>query len=358
MKKIENGDKVRFLSTTGSGIVTSVNKGFATVLIEDGFEIPVETSDLVVIEPQGKVNPFLRKGEFTKLEAEKEVKQEVLPLPEPILEKKKQQHVDTPDKGLYLVFVPQNQDLLIGGEIDIFLINYSTYQIAFQLQLFDNHEGFYSHATGLLEKGDAYQLGTSEHNNIKQFGKIRLQSLCFDTRNGNLFEAEINDAEIKPSRFLKEDIYVENSFFDELAFVYKIADIASSNAAAVPQKGIYQAEEKPAQEVKKGKNFLIDRYIVEPGFAEVDLHIEKLRSDHKSIRKEEMMLIQLAFFKQCLESAISKGLKKVVFIHGVGAGLLKKEIHDILNLYENLQHEDASILKYGIGATEVNLISK
>ncbi len=351
MKKIEKGDKVRFLSTTGSGIVTSVNKGFATVLIEDGFEIPVEVSDLVVIEPQGKVNPFLRKGEFTQMETEKEKIIETPQKPEPVIEKK-QRNEETPDKGLYLVFVPLNQESLISGELDVFLINYSSFQVAFQFQLFDSREGFFSHATGLMEKGDAFQLATVEHNNIKQFGKIRLQSLCFDTRNGALFETEISEAELKPSRFIKEDNYIDNPFFDELAFVYKITQIGPSNAV-LPNIPTPIVEEPAPQEIKKEKSYLIDRYVVESGFAEVDLHIEKLRSDHKSIRKEEMMLIQLAFFKQCLESAIGKGLKRVVFIHGVGAGLLKKEIHDILNQHENLQHEDASILKYGIGATEV-----
>ena len=90
--------------------------------------------------------------------------------------------------------------------------------------------------------------------------------------------------------------------------------------------------------------------------AEIDLHIEKLRSDHKSLHKSEILPLQIAFFRQCLDAAIAKQLKKVVFIHGVGAGLLKKEINDILKSYSNLEFEDASILKYGIGATEVRFI--
>jgi len=66
--------------------------------------------------------------------------------------------------------------------------------------------------------------------------------------------------------------------------------------------------------------------------------------------------LQISFFRQCLDAAITKQIKKVVFIHGVGAGLLKKEINDILKSYSNLEFEDASILKYGIGATEVRFI--
>ena len=49
MKKLEVGDKVRFLNTIGGGIV----KGFQSkqiVIIEDehGFDVPVLISDLIV----------------------------------------------------------------------------------------------------------------------------------------------------------------------------------------------------------------------------------------------------------------------------------------------------------------------
>ena len=72
MKKFHTGDKVRFISTKGSGIVTSINKNIINVMIEDGFEIPVEASDLVVIETQSeRGNPFNRKNEFSKIEKTK-----------------------------------------------------------------------------------------------------------------------------------------------------------------------------------------------------------------------------------------------------------------------------------------------
>ena len=49
------GDKVRFLNTTGGGIVVKeINAFMVSVAIEDGFEIPTLTAELVAMEPAGK----------------------------------------------------------------------------------------------------------------------------------------------------------------------------------------------------------------------------------------------------------------------------------------------------------------
>ena len=42
-----------------------------------------------------------------------------------------------------------------------------------------------------------------------------------------------------------------------------------------------------------------------------------------------------------------------MFIHGVGEGVLKEELHYLFNKYENVKHYDANYQKYGLGATEV-----
>ena len=47
-----------------------------------------------------------------------------------------------------------------------------------------------------------------------------------------------------------------------------------------------------------------------------------------------------------------KQIQKVVFIHGVGEGVLKSELHFLFKKY-SIQSYDASYQKYGQGATEV-----
>lgn len=86
---------------------------------------------------------------------------------------------------------------------------------------------------------------------------------------------------------------------------------------------------------------------------EVDLHINQLLTSTKGMTNYEMLNLQLETAKRQLEFAIKKKIQKVVFIHGVGEGVLKEELFYLLNRYDNLKYYDANYQKYGLGATEV-----
>ncbi len=86
---------------------------------------------------------------------------------------------------------------------------------------------------------------------------------------------------------------------------------------------------------------------------EVDLHIHQLVKSSKGMSNYDMLNIQLETAKRQLDFAIRKRIQKVVFIHGVGEGVLKEELHYLFNRYENLKFYDADYQKYGLGATEV-----
>ncbi|APQ18400.1 Smr/MutS family protein [Maribacter hydrothermalis] len=86
---------------------------------------------------------------------------------------------------------------------------------------------------------------------------------------------------------------------------------------------------------------------------EVDLHINQLMKNPKEIGKFEMLNLQLDTAKRQLDFAISKRIQKIVFIHGVGEGVLKEELGYMLRKYDNVKFYDADYQKYGLGATEV-----
>lgn len=86
---------------------------------------------------------------------------------------------------------------------------------------------------------------------------------------------------------------------------------------------------------------------------EVDLHIHKLTKSDKGMSHHEMLNLQLDTAKGQLEFAIRKRIQKVVFIHGVGEGVLKEELHYLFRRYDNIKYYDAEYRKYGTGATEV-----
>ena len=86
---------------------------------------------------------------------------------------------------------------------------------------------------------------------------------------------------------------------------------------------------------------------------EVDLHIHQLVPSTKGMSNFDMLNIQMETAKRQLEFAMEKRIQKVVFIHGVGEGILKEELHYLFKKYENLKYYDADYQKYGLGATEV-----
>jgi len=85
---------------------------------------------------------------------------------------------------------------------------------------------------------------------------------------------------------------------------------------------------------------------------EVDLHIHQLVASEKGMTNFEMLNIQLNTAKKKLEYAINKKIQRVVFIHGIGTGVLKNELHQMLKKYP-VEIFEASYQKYGQGATEV-----
>jgi len=89
---------------------------------------------------------------------------------------------------------------------------------------------------------------------------------------------------------------------------------------------------------------------------EVDLHIEKLCDDAEFINSGEILKIQMGHFHKALDAAIVYQLTDIIFIHGVGNGTLKHEIHKALSRHNKVKtFMDAHKEKFGYGATRVVL---
>ena len=89
---------------------------------------------------------------------------------------------------------------------------------------------------------------------------------------------------------------------------------------------------------------------------EVDLHINQLVKSSRGMANHEMLNLQLDTARHKLEFAMQKRIQKVVFIHGVGEGVLKMELEYLLGRYSNIKFYDADYQKYGLGATEVYIL--
>lgn len=85
----------------------------------------------------------------------------------------------------------------------------------------------------------------------------------------------------------------------------------------------------------------------------VDLHIQQLVPKTKGLNNYDMLTIQIDTAKRQLEFAMKKRIQRLVFIHGVGEGVLRTELEFLLNRYDTIKFYDADFQKYGRGATEV-----
>ena len=87
---------------------------------------------------------------------------------------------------------------------------------------------------------------------------------------------------------------------------------------------------------------------------EVDLHIEKLIKDPNKIKNKNILSFQLNAARNFLSRAKEIGVKKIIFIHGVGEGILKNELENLfINHSQDLLYYPADFSSYGNGATEV-----
>ena len=127
-----------------------------------------------------------------------------------------------------------------------------------------------------------------------------------------------------------------NTFTKELFSQTTISDIVS--------------EKEQSSKRKQVKTRAKDRY--EPTM-EVDLHVNQLMKSPKGMSKYDILTLQLDTAKRQLDFAIAKRIQKMVFIHGVGEGVLKVELEYLFGRYSNVKFYEANYRKYGLGATEV-----
>jgi len=70
----------------------------------------------------------------------------------------------------------------------------------------------------------------------------------------------------------------------------------------------------------------------------IDLHIEALHPDHKSLAPEMILPYQIKKCKEHVEKAIRLFAPSMVIIHGKGTGLLRQEVAHLLRNYKEVLH--------------------
>jgi len=367
--ELKPGDKVRFLNEKGGGIVTRIlSTTMVNVAIEEGFEVPVLIKDLLVIEPQGAAGRFFdRPVNVTLPKPEEPVRtkaQEPASRSEQTAEDDqrvswlyRQSGIRTVE-GIHLAFAPQDQKWLISGDIDIYLINNTSYEALYSFYLIEDGKGYAGVDYDVIPAYSKMLIETIHREDIEGWCDGVVQVIFHKSEISQVLSPMHSAFKMKPVRFYKETSYQDFPLIGQKALMINLGDLAGQIIHAAEEElaksGIDLAAQQKVMAIAPPA--LIDLHKISAREAEVDLHISALRNDYAEIPSNEILKLQLNYFSQMLESAIAHNYVKVIFIHGIGNGILKSAILTQLAAYEKIEYKNASFTNYGNGAIEVTIL--
>jgi hypothetical protein len=312
------GDRVRLLHGKEEGTIRKISSGGRIeVEIEDGFIIPAMKSEVVLIAAAEK-NYF---GENPNPSSEKE---NLLPVSGP------------KDQGLYLAFIPINDQThslyVINDSMQPYLVHAS--------EVFgDNVRTLFA---GSMQGGEAKKIDDRMLKDMDQWPAFLLRFIPIQNNLEKAIPPFEKQLKMKPTQFFKHlskaPILGKNGYLFAMEQTTKELDIRSLNAelqeiAPIP---------KPTSSKKPERS--------------IDLHIEFLHPQPDTLSNSEKMRIQLEIFEKNLNQAIASGMDEITFIHGLGNGVLRKEIHKRLSQLGNIKYfQDTQKDQWGYGATLVRI---
>lgn len=319
------GDKVRLIHSKEEGIVTRIlPNNVIEIEIEDGFRLPVLKRELAVVSA-----------------AEAQAFRTVKPQPTPDKATDSRPTGIRAEKGIFMAFVPLND-----REIVLHLVNNTDWDLPYSLTTpTERHQRGIS--GGYLKAKSAIKVHELLIKDFEDWGTFVFHCLYFTVgfsperaplSKRIKFRANTFFKNKRKAPILEKDAYLFQLDADE-----KLDQ--PLNAQVLKEKMMEKNEPEPT----------VSQPIERPSSV-VDLHIEKLTRDFLALSNNEMISIQLKTFEQQLEKAIASGMDEITFIHGVGNGVLRTELHRRMSKHKNVKfYEDAQKEKFGYGATKVKI---
>ena len=344
--QIAIGDKVRFMNEVGGGRVTAIlSKDMVSVETNDGFEIPTYIKNLVVVPPtlpssqlssSQRSTSHLPSPQFLEVKSAgfKEVNQK--------------KGGDLPE--FIFAALPSNPGNPPDGQIQLYLVNDCNFTMIYH---FATRMGdlYTTIDAGMLEPNTKVELDSIQPKGIGELPEYCFQLLFFRKSSTQLEEPVQKEIRISPVKFFKASSFVKNEYFSAPALLIKLVDH--------PLKAeLEKLTDKDFQTVTLNKEPKKTVAVLSPksDLVEIDLHVQELIDDIRGLTNADMLKLQLDAFRKEMESAISSGVRKIVFIHGVGDGVLKNELRrELGRKYGKYPFQDASFREYGFGATLVIL---
>ena len=357
---IKKGDTVRFLNAVGGGVVVRIDEAKKMLYVEDadGFEIPVFERECVMVGEVNKDTNFKVKDFKTKSTSE------LIPTASVSASKPEvritESIVETPEgetlKAL-LAFFPIDIKQLQTTAYDCYLVNDSNYYLYYNV--INGENGVWrSVANGIIEPNIQEELTSITKEQLNAWENLRVQIIPF--KQGKEYTPQsVLDVQLKLNavKFYKLHSFTDNEYFDEPCLLIDIVAVKEKEVEIQKMADISPEEIKRAMFQKEDTGR--PRIIKHPQVAdviEVDLHINELLDTTAGLSNAAMLQCQLDKFHEVLDENKNRKGQKIVFIHGKGEGVLRKEIEKLLKTrYKTYYFQDASFREYGFGATMVTI---
>ncbi|MEI6899101.1 MAG: DUF2027 domain-containing protein [Bacteroidota bacterium] len=338
------------MNSTGGGIVTKIiDSRMVAVEVEGGFELPILCSELIRMnntEPAARYFDENFNIEKSNISVEEKIlspdDEVVSQLPANLVKTRK-------SEDILLAFIPHEQKWLISGMVDIMVINNSSYDLLYNIFLMQENGSFLGKDYGSLGPDSKLLIDTVTRETLALWCQGCIQFLFHKETTRQVLPPFNSEFKISGKKFYQEASYKDSPYFGEKALFIKVLSLS----------GYFDSKKPPIRKIKPEMSgdsaSLIEKHSIAPLEAEVDLHIHELLDESDSIDKDAILDYQKNYVEQCLDSAVARHYRKITFIHGVGNGVLRKALIEILERSSGWQFYDAPMQKYGVGAIEVRI---
>ncbi len=223
MSNIKVGDKVRFLNSTGGGVVRSFKRKRPEVLVEDedGFEVPALIRECVVVgDSEMQVHSSRRSPLPPITQSPAPHNQRVAPQPEM---EKVTETVEGERLNIYLAYLPiEPAKVMQGSGYETYFINDSNYYLFFNYMNRQNNS-WISRYNGIVEPNTQIFLEEFGKEELNHLERICVQLIAFKKDKPYSLKNAISvELHLDTVKFYKQHCFMENDFFDEDAMVYPI----------------------------------------------------------------------------------------------------------------------------------------
>lgn len=345
------GDKVRFLNEVGGGRITSVvNDEMVNVETEDGFEVPTLIHNLIVVNVPDQYESGKARNTIAPTPTKAVEPQRIAKLEEPWFTDKNQV-VGKDHAELFFALVPENSANPPTGNIAMYLINNGNDSLLFRFtqQTKYNYETVVAQAANPNSK---VYLGLIKPEMISDLPVYCFQWLSFQKKSKSLGSFLAKEIPLSAVKFYKQHTFTTSRFFKVPVMLIPLLE--NPLKAELEKLSTHDFSQAIAAKESEKREVVIG--LPNLDLVEIDLHIAELLDDISNMTNAEMVTVQMDKFRKELENALKTGVKKIVFIHGVGNGTLKSEVRRELDRnYAKYPMQDASFREYGFGATMVIL---